>query len=110
MGAVGCTEQKGQLGFVPWTRLSPSPPGGAQHLHSTLQAFTQPGFPLARESHISLLILLISTSPLPSHYDDEDDVLPTQPRGAEPPSAQPLGSPVLGFSSFSLVLEQIKTR
>lgn len=98
MGAVDCTEQKGQLGFVPWTRLS------------TLQAFTQPGFPLAWESHILLLILLISTSPLPSHYDDEDDVLTAQPQGAEPPSSQPLGPPVLGFSSFSLVLEQIKTR
>lgn len=67
MGAVDCTEQKGQLGFVPWTRLS------------TLQDFTQPGFPLAWESHILLLILLISTSPLPSHYDDEDDVLTAQP-------------------------------
>lgn len=64
---------------------SPSPPGGTQHLHSTLQAVTHPAFPLARESRISLLILLISTSPLPSH----SDVLPTQPPGGEPPSAAP---------------------
>lgn len=77
---------------------------------STCTAPCRPSYILASlwygSQRISLLILLISTSPLPSH----NDVLPTQPPGGEPPSAQPLSSPVLGFSSFSLVLEQIKTR
>lgn len=81
----------------PWWRPAP-----AQH-----PAGLHPGYPSGAVATYLAPHSSDLNSPLPSHDDDDHDVLPTQPRG-DPPSAQPLGSPVLGFSSFSLVLEQIK--